>query len=64
MTRLPQRPGRPPLSPSPAPSAPPGPSRTRSTAALVAEGIVLPLEADLRRLKTRKQNWTYRRSGS
>jgi DNA-binding PadR family transcriptional regulator len=36
----------------------------RSTAALLLEGIVLRLQADLRWLEACEKNWTHRRSGS
>jgi DNA-binding PadR family transcriptional regulator len=36
----------------------------RSNAALLLEGIVLRLQADLRWLEACEKNWTYRRSGS
>jgi hypothetical protein len=36
----------------------------RSDAALLLEGIVLRLQADLRWLEACEKNWTYRRSGS
>jgi len=36
----------------------------RSNAALLLEGIVLRLQADLRWLEACEQNWTHRRSGS
>ncbi len=36
----------------------------RSNAALLLEGIVLRLQADLRWLEACEKNWTHRRSGS
>ena len=44
------------------PSAPPWPSPDYSDAALLLEGVVLRLQADLRWLEACEQSWTVRRS--